>query len=328
MHSVARYFGFSVWSLAAFAALTVAHMSHSALAQPKQPPATPAPAPPATGAKDPSALAFQFAEAAGEALRNGDYDTAIDLFEKANAKVPHPIFQFDIGQAHRKIAVEARGQNMDRSASHRKAAIEKYQAFLATKPVGKEADIAQDWLTKLNQQQAEDFPKEEAARIAREKKIHDDAVSAEQARIAEETRIKKERDALEAKRIAGAVGTTKVTGERRRATIIKIAGASAFGLGAVATGAGVYFGLKAKSISDDLTKTDTFDNSRIAQGDQAQKKMYIAYAAGGALIVGGAVTYFLGYRMGKSTEQSAPAVNVTIGPLSDGGATFVVGGGF
>lgn len=277
--------------------------------------------------KDPGTLAFQFAEAAGEALKNGDYDTAIELFEKANAQVPHPLFLYDIAQAHRKVAVEARGQNVERAASHRELARDYYRRFLATNPGGKEAAVAHEWLAKMDQQHAEDFPKEEAARIALEKRIHDEAVAAEQARIAEAARIQHERDALEAARIARAVGATEVKSQRRRATFVKVVGLSATGFGVVAAGVGVYFGLRAKRIGDELTASDQFDAGRIAAGEQAEQKMLIGYTAGGAFIVGGMVTYLIGHRMGHSRE-GRPSVSVSLLPTAHDGVALLIGGGF
>lgn len=274
--------------------------------------------------KDPHALAFQFAEAGNEALKNGDYDTAIDLFEKANAQVPHPLFLYDIAQAHRKIAVEARGQNMDRAASHRERARDFYRQFLATEPTGKEADVARDWLARLDRQHAEDFPGEEEARRQREQQAHDEAVAAERARLAEEARLKRERDALEAQRIARAVVATKVKSEKRRAAIVRLAGGGALGLGAVAVGAGVYYALEARGISDELTNADRYDAAKIEAGNQAEQKMFIGYVVGGALIVGGLVTYIVGNRMGSQVERLRP-IGITPVP---GGATLAIGGGF
>src|SRR5262249_32250438 len=62
--------------------------------------AQPAPAP-APANNQNWATAAKYTEAGLAAAKNGDYDTAIDFYEKAFELVPHPTLIFNIAEAHR-----------------------------------------------------------------------------------------------------------------------------------------------------------------------------------------------------------------------------------
>ncbi len=270
------------------------------------------------------ARADQYTEAAIAAQKSGDYDTAIDLYQKANALVPNPEFVYDIAQAHRLAWAATRTPDPPRAATHRDAARDYYARFLATKPSDeKEELIAQGWLGKLDKLWAEEHPKEEAARRAVEDRKAEEAIRVEQARLAAERRKQAERDAIEHERIASAVAKTRIESETSKARTVKLSGGAAFGAGVVAVGIGVYFGFKAKQISDDLTKGNVFEPSRISDGQQADRYMAIACISGGALLVGGVVTYWIGRRIGDVTEK--PAVSIGIAPAQRSGSLLIRG---
>ena len=270
------------------------------------------------------ARADQYTEAAIAAQKSGDYDTAIDLYQKANALVPNPEFVYDIAQAHRLAWAATRTTDPPRAATHRDAARDCYARFLSTNPSDEKAElIAQGWLAKLDKQWAEEHPREEAARRAEDDRKAEDAIRVEQARLAEERRRQAERDAIEHERIGSAVAKTRIEAETSKARIIKLSGGAAFGAGVVAAGIGVYFGFKARQISDELTKDDVFEPSRISDGQQAERYMAIACISGGALLVGGAVTYWFGRRIGTGIENTAPTLTMT--PTRGGGSLLIRG---
>jgi len=80
------------------------------------------------------------------------------------------------------------------------------------------------------------------------------------------------------------------------------------GAGVAALGAGVLFGLKARSIDDEARGWDVFDPDRFADGEAAERNMFIAYGVGGALVVTGGVLYYLGHKAGRRASDSAPQV--------------------
>jgi tetratricopeptide (TPR) repeat protein len=107
---------------------------------------------------------------------------------------------------------------------------------------------------------------------------------------------------------------------------LRIGGIAAGGTGLVALGIGVAFGLKARSISDQVSNADMYDKSRDAQGHAAQRNMYLFTGVGAAALVTGGVLYYLGDRARK-LEPSGAALTLApvVGPSE---ISFAVGGRF
>jgi hypothetical protein len=134
----------------------------------------------------------------------------------------------------------------------------------------------------------------------------------------------------------GVTGTTGISGGTTHETSgqgsgLKTGGLVVTGIGAVGVGLGIYFGIRAKAISDDISRhTDTSiawrDDIRAYQ-DEGQRDEYLqigGYVGGGALVVTGAILYFVG------RSKSAPATEqVSVSPMAgaDGGG-IVFSGGF
>jgi len=96
---------------------------------------------------------------------------------------------------------------------------------------------------------------------------------------------------------------------------LRIAGIATAGAGLAPIGLGVFFGLKAKRISDEIDRASTVDPDRYAEGEAAERNMFIAYGIGASAIVTGGILYYLGHRAAESaTEPSitfAPSVTPT-----------------
>jgi hypothetical protein len=79
-----------------------------------------------------------------------------------------------------------------------------------------------------------------------------------------------------------------------------MAGLATTGAGAIALGAGVVFGIQARSAADAISRHEgpwTEDERRTFEdGQRANRNMIIAYVAGGALVATGGVLYYLGAR--------------------------------
>jgi tetratricopeptide (TPR) repeat protein len=268
--------------------------------------------------------ARQYTAAALMASKSGDFETAVDLYAKAYAVAPHPVLLWDIAQAHRRAAEKLHGSDAARAARHRDLAREFFRRFLDSGPDEDMEASARQWLVRLDQQWAEEYPREEAARRVEEQRRKDAAARVEAARRDDERRRVADRDRVEQERIASAVGQTSSTAELGQARTVKIAGIAGIAAGLAGVGTGAYFGFKAHQIASDLSRRDVYDPKRLAEGNTAERTMTIAYLAGGALLVGGAVTYWIGHRMGS---RALERTSVTVAP-SGGGATVAVLGSF
>jgi tetratricopeptide (TPR) repeat protein len=283
--------------------------------------AQPAPARPITTQQQ----VDEYAAAATTALRNGDHDTAIDLYRKANALDPSPELLYDLAQAYRKKAESLRGSSPLNAAAARDQARDYYRKFLDTHPTNDEAELrARGLLGRLDEWWKTESPNEEAARRAAEDARREEATRIEQARLAEERRKQAERDAIENTRVSLAVTSTKVANDRSKARVIKISGGAAIGAGLIGLGVGTYYGIKARGLSNDLSSADVYDTTRIAKGQQAAKLMVIGCTAGAALVVGGAFTYWIG-RGYQQRAEHAPSVSVTVAPTGQGARVFAWG---
>jgi len=255
------------------------------------------------------------------ALKSGDFDTAIDMFGKAYKAVPLPVYLFDIAQANRKKAEALYATDPMKAAAFRDTAREYYRRFLDTHPRDEELELkARGLKARLDDQWAAAHPREEAARLAEAARAREAAMRAEQARLAEERRRQREHE----DQIRTAVNRSVVESDRGKARVLEISGGAAIGAAVISAGVGIYLGVKAHRLADDLTHQDVFDQSRINQGNQAEREMVIAYAAGGVLLVGGAITLWLGHRI-KERAETASTISLGMVPAPHGGGLVVRG---
>jgi tetratricopeptide (TPR) repeat protein len=88
---------------------------------------------------------------------------------------------------------------------------------------------------------------------------------------------------------------------------LKIAGIASAGVGLVAVGVGVKFGLDARAASNAITTHSgpwtLAEMTRFEDGQRASRNMVISYVAGGALVAAGGVMYWLG-----THSQAVPVV--------------------
>jgi tetratricopeptide (TPR) repeat protein len=294
-------------------------------------PATAVLAPPAAAAArggDKKKQAKAYVDAGLAAQEGGDFDAAVDFYQKAYALVPHPTLFFNIAQAYRlgQKPVEA---------------LDYYRRFLDVESKGDQAKIAAGFVKELEPV---------VAKLEADKKAADEAAAeAERQRLAaEEKRKADEAAALDKGKKppppdddddddddGDRIGppdddddddaTPPPSGGGMGGK--RIAGLTLGGLGLVGIGAGVIFGLKAKGISDDLSEPGaTFDPQKVDDGEAANRNMFIGYGVGAALLVTGVVLYVMG---GKSNAESSTAVSLTPTVAPDGSAAgLVLAGGF
>jgi tetratricopeptide (TPR) repeat protein len=263
--------------------------------------AQPAPSP----AKRKAAKAYVDAGLAAQEQR--DFDGAILLYQKAYDLVPHPALLFNMGQAHR-------------LAGRRDDALAMYRRYLAEVSTGDLAGQARTWIADLERQAADE--KQRAADAARR-----DAEAQAQARRDAEARAKARRDAEaqaqarrdadeQARRAKAPVTPAPPTSHPGRG--YRIAGFTALGVGVAAIAVGGAFGAHARSLSDELSKPGAvYDPDKVDAGEAAERNMYIGYAAGAALVAGGATLLILHWRTGEraTTVSVAPSVDPSRGAL-------------
>lgn len=270
-------------------------------------------------AKDPVAVAAEYVSAGEIAQKNRDYATAIGLYERALELSKHPALHYNLGQAHRMWWSSLLETDAIEAAKHRDLARKHYGLFLETKPTGDLEVHVKGWKTKLDEEWAKAYPKEEAARLAEIDRVNEQKIEAERERLAEERAKQAKRDAIERERIAMAVTATESESLRSKARTVRFAGIGGVALGAVGIGIGAYFGLKARGIANDLSAEDVYDQERISDGNAAERYMAISTIAGGALLLGGGITYWIGHRMGVDAERRpVMGVDVSTGRVSVG----------
>jgi tetratricopeptide (TPR) repeat protein len=234
--------------------------------------------------------AKKLAAQAIEAQNEGDYDKAIELFRQAYALVQHPLVLFNVGQAHR-------------LAGRSGLAIQFYERYLARDPKGKEATTARTHLATLQATGAtggrgEAVDAFEASAAKPEPAEKDPAPS------------KPDDDAARPEPEQPRTDTPARPGRGLRITGIVLGSA-----GLVSAAVGGYFTSQVLSLEDDAEKALAMGQQNLddfeRRGAVAQRNQDIAFVLAGGLIVGGVVTYYLGYRQGRSipTTALAPVVH-------------------
>ncbi len=225
----------------------------------------------------------------GDAFKeSGDYAAAAREYQKAYALVPHPVLIFNLAQVYR-------------LGGDRERAIEHYDRYLAADPNGRASRQARQFADQLRRE----LERERAGR--------------EGARPRADT----------APEPAGTTAVDQSAEPPSPGRGLRLAGMVSAGAGLVAIGVGVKFGLDARGISDDIdahTEGEWPEEllARQADGEAAQRNMFILTGVGAAAIVAGGALYYFGHR--ARGEAAPPAVAVT--PVTGGGMGLVFSGEF
>jgi hypothetical protein len=218
------------------------------------------------------------------------------------------VFVWNIAKSQRLLAIALHDSDPRAAADHRDKARARFREVLAANPTKElydrdpqiEPDI-RHWLAELDQQAAE----EDAARTREEERKRQEAIAGERARAAAEAREQARRDALEHAELE------RTKQEREHALRLRV-GVMA-GIGLVGVGTGVVSGLVARSDSHQLSTSTTFDSKVYDRGQTANDVMKISFIAGGAVLVGSAVTYvWLHHRIGVLAVPTAHGGDVSV----------------
>jgi tetratricopeptide (TPR) repeat protein len=227
--------------------------------------------------------------------RRGKYGQAVDEYLAAYDLAPLPLLLYNVAQAYR-------------LKGDRRKALQYYEKYLAAEPNGRssaQASIHADVLRKAIE--AED--RADAERRAQEPPppAPEPAVEPPPAPTPVMTPAPPApvapppaREPAEAAHGGGG---------------LRVAGIVTGAAGVVCVGVGVYFGLHARSLADEVA--DTYSQDKVDEGEAANRNMFILYGAGAAAIVTGGVLYWLGAR-GPSTDAAAVSVAPVLTPASAG----------
>lgn len=264
-------------------------------------------------------VARQYVEAGQAAQDSHDYDTAITFYQKAFQLVPHPTLIFDIAQCHR-------------LAGRLDPALSLYRRYLTEASTGPEAQTARELIAEI-----------EAAKAAEARKA--DPAGAEPARHAEAGRpamAARKPDAspmADDPRKPDAAPTASPplpvsapptqpeafaspsrvdTGAASPGRTMRIAGVATGGAGLLAIAIGTGYGLRAHSISDQLSQPHApFHPSDYDRGQRDGQIAAAALIGGGGLVLAGAALTWLGFR-------HAPTDRIAIAPLAAPGFAGLV----
>jgi tetratricopeptide (TPR) repeat protein len=244
-------------------------------------------------------------KAAEEAKRKGEWDKAADEYLAAYARFPDPEFYFNVGEVYRNKGDDEK-------------ALQYYVKYLEMDANGRGSSAARTAVAEINRALEARKAAEEEAR----KKAYEDArkkAEEEQRRKAEEEARRQPPGDDDDDDDDDVVMTTGRPGRG-----LRIGGIVSGGIGVAALGAGVFFGLRARSISNEAADWDVFDPDRFAQGEAAERNMIICVGIGGAALVTGGVLYFMGHRAGARAERRMSVAPV----LLPDGAGLAAGGSF
>ncbi len=239
---------------------------------------------------DKKTAAKKYVDAGLSAEGVGDYETAVEMYQKAYALIPHPVLLFNIANAYYLAKDDAN-------------ALSFYQQYLDKEPKGAQSKAAKGRIAELEKKVDEAKRAREAEEAARAKeaadkqaKIDADRKAKEDAdRKAKEDADRKAREDADRKAEEARLAQARRDAQPKTFTPMRIAGLAAGTLGAVALGGGVFFGLKAKGISDELSEPGAqYDPAKVADGESANKMMFISYGVGAALVATGAVLWVIG----------------------------------
>jgi tetratricopeptide (TPR) repeat protein len=281
---------------------------------------------PAAAPVDKKQVARQYTEAGLAAAKLGDYDTAINFYQKAYQLLPHPTLIFNIAEAQR-------------FAGRIDLALSLYRRYLSDAPAGPQAQDARDRIAEIEARKAEDARKVEEARKAEddrkaaEHKAEDDRKAA--ARKAEDDRRAAEaREVVEAgqarERAAAAAGSPSSppgavppdTGAPEAAAPpgrnLRIAGIATGAGGVAGVVIGIGFAVHSSTLNGQAMGESKYDPGKDAAGRRANAIAYVGAIGGTALVAAGAAMYWWGYTQGRSAERVsiAPVVSDRLAGLA------------
>lgn len=224
---------------------------------------------------------------ANAALDAKQHDRAIERYQRAYDLTLHPLMLFNIAQAHR-------------LAGRADAALTFYEHYLKDDPNGSEAAGARLRVEELRAAGATVRPELiKPAEAGAPPAVSQDVPPPVGATPAVMPALQ-----------PGGTDRTDTVGRPGRT--LRLTGIAIGGVGLAGVAVGGYFGLKMRGIRSDAeadveggAMQGELEARYLEDGNDAARMANIGFAVGGALIVGGAVTYWLGLRKDRAAEATA-----------------------
>jgi tetratricopeptide (TPR) repeat protein len=252
----------------------------------------------AARAADPREEAKKHVQAGIRHQNAGRYDEALAEYQAAYALAPLPAMLFNMAQVYRLKGDKAQ-------------AVEYYRKYLAVDPNGRGGEEAREHVTLLDREIRREAAETERLRAEEE---------AARRRADEEAERRRAAEAEAARERAEAVAAHQEALDRPGRSL-RTAGLVTGGAGALALVVGVYFGMRAQGLSNDVSNvsgawTDAADRTARDDGPAAQRDMVIFTVLGAAAIATGGVLYYLGVReRRRASAEVVPEVTSTSASL-------------
>jgi tetratricopeptide repeat protein len=270
-------------------------------------------------APDKRQVAKRYVAAGDAAQKAGDYDTAIEMYEKAYKLVPHPVLIFDIAQAQR-------------LAGRLDEALRQYRQYVAVVPSGPEAETARDCIADIEAklaagaQPGHDTPGADGPRTAGPAPAAGDATGAV-------TPVSGTTPSASAGEhpggappaggtggdasVAPASGRDAGTGDAAPGRTVRILGLAAGGVGVATLAVGIGYGVHAHTLSGNVSHQ--YDPDKDRAGVRANQIAIAGMVSGGVLLATGVVLYWWGHAQDRSSEHA-----VVMPVISDHGAGLAI----
>lgn len=245
---------------------------------------------------DPAANARQHFQAGEAHYRAERYAQAIDEYRAAYAALPEPAFLFNIAQAYR-------------LGGDTTQAIEHYRRYLRLVPAGRAADAAREHISAMGGT-PEPAPVDTAP-PHNEPPQHEPPVPIEATTAAEKpidtsTPIAKPIENPAEEPVA-TFTPNESDHDPRRGSSLRLAGLGTIAGGTLLAATAVYFGVRARQLSDEVSDFDgpmwmTELDDRIRRGQAAERNAVIFGIVGGAAITAGTILYVVGRRQGRASS--------------------------
>ncbi len=234
-----------------------------------------------------------------------EYLAAAQEYEAAYAAYANPEFIFNAAQVYR-------------LAGKLQTALEYYDKYLELDPDGRGAADA-----RANRAILEEEIAAEQAKEAEAKRLEDERIALEAKRAAE----------LEAKQAAEQEASAESTPTTPPPAVqhggnkgLRIAGMATAGVGVLALGLGIKFGLDAKGLESDVEGNTVWNQADFDDGKDAERNAFIFYGVSAVALGAGTVMYVLGR---DSTRQAREQGALRIVPMGNAqSAGLLVQGGF
>lgn len=216
----------------------------------------------------------------------GKFQEALDLYSKAYERYPMPALLFNIGQCHKLL------KNYEREIFF-------FRGYLRAQPAAANRAAVETLIAEAQRQLDDQRAQEAAAKAAEERRASEIA-----------------------KAPASASGEAPPSPP---SPALRLAGVGTAGAGLVVIGLGVYFGLHAATLSNEISNVSSSHGTWVApypsdygSGTSSATVANVLYVTGGVLLATGAVLTYLGWPRGTS-------VTAAIAPGNGGAQLAVVG---